>query len=371
MIRDDEHVLAVAELFTSAAVRGDWTEALNAFADACGAERGELIGLGSDKTIPFNWIPRFDPRAFDEFAAIDGGDPVRNPRVKEAITAPVLRSCHHLQLSSDDELRRNFAYADFCRRWDAAFGSQTTVIRDNNMMVTVATLRNRRQGVPATEDRLAFETLAPHVLAAVRLQINLEGQGAHLIAGAFEAVRTAAFICDSFGLVKSLTPAAEAAVQRGPLRLKAGKLSASHPQDAAALEAAIREAVIGAASPHASPRRALVVRAPDAPELFEVVEVAALPRKAFALGFEPRAVVTLRGRPSDDAELSWLLRTAFGLTRAEAAVAAQLAGGRAREEIAAARGVSLGTVRMQIKRVFAKMNLHREAELFALIGRLR
>jgi DNA-binding CsgD family transcriptional regulator len=371
VIRDDEHALAVAELFTAAAIEGDWTEALNAFADACGAERGELIGLGADNSVPFNWIPRLDPRAIDEFVAINGGDPALNPRAMEAITAPVLRGCHHLQLSSEAELRRNFVYADFCRRWEAPFGSQATVLRDNKMTVTVATLRNQRQGGPQAMDRLAFETLAPHVHAGVRLQIALEGQGAQLMAGAFEAAGAAAFVCDGFGLVKSLTPAAEAAVWRGPLRLKAGKLSASCPADTAALDAAIREAVSGVLSLSSSARRTFVVRDADEPEVFEVVEVAPLPRKTFALGFEPRAVVTVRRRPGDDAELSQLLRAAFGLTGAEAAVVSRLAAGQAREDIAAARGVSLDTVRMQIKRVFAKMGVRREAELFALIGRFR
>lgn len=113
------------------------------------------------------------------------------------------------------------------------------------------------------------------------------------------------------------------------------------------------------------------MRDADAPEQFEVVEIAALPRKQFGFGFEPRAVVTVRGRPSDDAELSHLLQTAFGLTSSEAAVVARLANGEAREVIAADRRVSLDTVRMQIKRAFAKMGVHREAELFAAVNRLR
>jgi DNA-binding CsgD family transcriptional regulator len=40
------------------------------------------------------------------------------------------------------------------------------------------------------------------------------------------------------------------------------------------------------------------------------------------------------------------------------------------EEIAAANDVSLGTVRSQIKAVFAKTHTHRQAELVGLLTRL-
>jgi DNA-binding CsgD family transcriptional regulator len=115
----------------------------------------------------------------------------------------------------------------------------------------------------------------------------------------------------------------------------------------------------------------LVVRGADHPAQFEIVEVAPLPRKPFAFGFEPRAVVTLRGGANDPAELRQLLQAAFSLTDSEAAVMTKLAVGDARESIAEQRQVALDTVRMQIKRAFAKMNVHREAEFLALIHRLR
>jgi DNA-binding CsgD family transcriptional regulator len=204
----------------------------------------------------------------------------------------------------------------------------------------------------------------------LRLQNRLGGKGADLMAGALETVRAAAFVCDGLGMVRSLTPAAEAAVRRGPLRLKAGKLSATRPADARALEDAIGMATGGILKPHAPARSSLVIRHPDAPDLFEIVEVAPLPTKAFGLGFEARAVVTVRGLHDDDAELSRLLQIVFPLTTAEAAVVALLASGETREGIAADRQVSLGTVQTQIKRAFAKMNVRREAELFALIARM-
>lgn len=60
---------------------------------------------------------------------------------------------------------------------------------------------------------------------------------------------------------------------------------------------------------------------------------------------------------------------AFGLTAAEAAVASGLVQGCAVEAIATAKGTSVETVRTQIKKVMAKLGVHRQSELVArLLG---
>lgn len=64
------------------------------------------------------------------------------------------------------------------------------------------------------------------------------------------------------------------------------------------------------------------------------------------------------------------LRRLFGLSEAEAQVAVQLACGASLENIAAARGVSVDTVRAQVRSVFHKTGLHRQGELICVVGRL-
>lgn len=64
------------------------------------------------------------------------------------------------------------------------------------------------------------------------------------------------------------------------------------------------------------------------------------------------------------------LRQAFGLTSAEIQLALGLARGQDLQEIAAARGVSIATIRFQLKALFAKTETHRQAELVALLVRV-
>jgi DNA-binding CsgD family transcriptional regulator len=62
-----------------------------------------------------------------------------------------------------------------------------------------------------------------------------------------------------------------------------------------------------------------------------------------------------------------ILDRLFGLTRAEARVANSLVQGLSPKDIAAASGVALGTVRTQLKSVFAKTRSRRQAELVRLL----
>ncbi|HEX6858911.1 MAG TPA: hypothetical protein VF138_01745, partial [Caulobacteraceae bacterium] len=242
MIRNDEQLLAIADLFGAAALDGDWPTALEALADACGAESGELIGVGADAAVPFNWVTRADPRLTENFEAMRFGSPTVNPRVRHGIRAPILSSWHEVQCSTEEELRRNFEYADFCRRFDIPYGSQSTLMRQNGMLIGLAVLRGQARGVPQGDERIAFEAVAPHVRSAVLTQMTLERQGAALISGALDGLGVAAFLCDREGLVRAMTPRAETVLSGGALRLKAGRLGAARAEETRALDEAIAAA---------------------------------------------------------------------------------------------------------------------------------
>jgi len=67
-------------------------------------------------------------------------------------------------------------------------------------------------------------------------------------------------------------------------------------------------------------------------------------------------------RPTDS-----LLRTLYGLTRAECRVALLLSDGRAPKQIADTVGVTENTVRSQIKSIYGKTGVKRQSELIRLL----
>lgn len=65
-----------------------------------------------------------------------------------------------------------------------------------------------------------------------------------------------------------------------------------------------------------------------------------------------------------------VLMQVFGFTSAEARVARELACGLSLDDIAQQHGVAVGTIRSQVKAIFAKAGTRRQVELVALLGRL-
>ena len=80
--------------------------------------------------------------------------------------------------------------------------------------------------------------------------------------------------------------------------------------------------------------------------------------------------VAARTLPADPAVHRMLerLRRQYGLTPAETALALAVAGGAALREYADERGVTVGTVRFQMKQVLAKTECRRQTDLVRLIG---
>ncbi|HEY8555310.1 MAG TPA: helix-turn-helix transcriptional regulator [Burkholderiales bacterium] len=371
MIQSDEHWLAVADAFQAAAVTGaGWDYALRSLAHATGSRCGQLIGLGSANTVPFNWVTDLGPQWVEEFIAEGGADPAVNPVVRFGASIPELRVAASGEFITPEERRRNPFLVGHVRRYDIHHVCLTPLVREEGTLIGLAVLRSKRQGEISHRERAVFASIAPHVRAAVRTQIALEHHGAKLLAGAMEALSIPAFVCDGKGRVRALTPAAEELVTSYPgLQLKEGRLRAVRPDDDTALSRAIDRAAAGLQRPGPPVTHTVVVRAArGAPPV--ALEVVPLPAAPFQFGFVPRVLVIAPRREDPSRRRAAILRAAHGLTPAETEVALQLAAGNTAERISADRGVALGTVRAQIKTILHKLGVRRQVELVAAVNRL-
>jgi len=84
--------------------------------------------------------------------------------------------------------------------------------------------------------------------------------------------------------------------------------------------------------------------------------------------WQPRALVTVHIPRSSDLDSRRLLREMFHLTEAEAEIALLAGKGLSREAIAHRRGASAQTVKAQLKTIYSKTDVRREAELVALVN---
>lgn len=113
----------------------------------------------------------------------------------------------------------------------------------------------------------------------------------------------------------------------------------------------------------------MMIRGSAEPDDILVMSLMTLPTDQWSLRFRPRVVVSLRDPRPPLIKLT-LLQQAYGLTPSEAAIAAHLLSGMSRGEVAAVRGVSVGTILTQIRSLFQKTGVSRESELIVRLRNL-
>jgi DNA-binding CsgD family transcriptional regulator len=116
------------------------------------------------------------------------------------------------------------------------------------------------------------------------------------------------------------------------------------------------------------PVEPIVVRRQNrAPIVIKILPVDGAARGPF-LG--ARALLLLTELGPKPAPKEHLVARAYGLSPAEARLAARIATGASVEDVADELGLALSTARNQLKAVFAKTDTHRQGELVALLARL-
>lgn len=368
---DHDRWLASVDAFSIAAFdSGHWNDALVSMARLCGFRVGQLIGIGSSAAIPFNFMTDFDPDAIAEFAAIGGGDPDFNPRVRAGLNAPLMKSLAEKDFVTREEFEQGDYYRGYCRKHDVPWGCVMPMLRDGTDMIGLAMFRGERQGHITDAERARFEAIAWHARAAVNTHKLLEEQGAAVLKGALESLSLAAFICNRQGTVRAMTEAAEKLLAAGDsLCVRHGQLRARTDDGNVLAEAVQRAAIGGSLMDVRSPAATVIVR--DRYGLPLALDIVPLPHTANAFGFEPRALVVARLRQRDESATRLLLQAAYRLTAAEADVALQLADGIPIEDISRQRGVAVSTVRVQVRTLFAKLGVRRQSELVARLATLR
>ncbi len=371
-VKSNEHWLSLVDAFQSAALgEKPWDEALQRLAEATGSRGSQLVGRKPDLSILFNVMTNLDPEL--QRLAIEW-QPL-NPRPSVVERAPLLQAIADWDVISPQAVRHNRFYQELLLPADAPFFCATVIERQEDLFVTLGVMRSRTDGYITAEQRQTFSLLAPHVRAAVRLQAALEGNGATVLAGCMETLSIPLFICDSSGRVKVLTKAAEALVSsaRG-LELKNGRLCAALARESRDLEDAIAAAAPIIRTPGLPVARTVVIHGSSPAKASPVVlEIFALPGRADTPGFSgiaPQVLVVACGQRRSDSRRATILGAVYHLTAAEIEIAQLLVEGKSPQDVSVHRGVSVGTVRFQIKSILGKLGVRRQIDLVARLNQL-
>jgi DNA-binding CsgD family transcriptional regulator len=226
----------------------------------------------------------------------------------------------------------------------------------------LAIQRSVAQGPFSSQETRRLAALSKKLGSAAALARALGFARAEAALEAFQISSSAVVMLDRFGQVLRANAAAERLL-RGDPRIERRRIVSADRDATAALDRALH-AVLWNRSASALMAPVPLPRPEKRPVLAYPIRLAAVSADALAAC---QAVLVLvdpdeRPRPPEAT-----LRSVFGLTAAEARLAMHLAAGVSLEAAADALGVSKGTARIQLKAVFAKLDLHRQAELVALM----
>ena len=216
-----------------------------------------------------------------------------------------------------------------------------------------------------------FEAVLRHLTRAVRInrrlwELELKGVAA---TERLEALQQGALLADASGRVVRANATAKAMLDDGnEIFLENGRLAATGSGILQKLIASCARTSLSLGGPGGEfkiPREH-----PCSPLFVTVTPLGSKTRLAdvpwIGVG-HPVAIVTVRDPDSDRWRREINLRRRFGLTAAEARLAAEILKGDGRAAAASRHGISAATVRTHLSSIFEKTGTHRQAELVRLL----
>jgi DNA-binding CsgD family transcriptional regulator len=344
-------------IYSAAADFALWPEALVSLADLLGAEDAALGTIGPGG-ITWLQAPRTDPAYLRTYADYHDQDLVWHRIVARGVGAAVTDA----MVIDQADLRSNAYHQE----WSLPQGYRTKLgglVLEEDGWRTAMVLPGSHAYTP--EQTRLYKLLSRHLRRAVQINIHVAGNnaGGEVSTRLLDRMITGAMLIDgNCRLVFANKPAEALFGRGGGLELAGGRLRATGDQETAALEALIGQCVrrgLGDAGGE------LVLRTDG----WQRRKLLVIPLRQAAPVLAPGLPVAILFEAVDHSEEATLarLRLRYGLTRAEAAFAAEIAKGDGKRAAAERRGISYSTARTHLSHIFDKTGVNRQGELVRLI----
>ena len=356
MLRD--HL--IGDLYEAALQRDGFLEVFQTTVEALGASGFHMFSWDPTRNAPHLSAYTSDKHWDSVVALYDQYYGALDPR-REVVAKAAIGEFQFCQdyLSEADVARSEF-YQDFHIPTGFRYLAGARLARPGSDDVLLGLLRMNDRPAYSDQERHGIKGMAPHLQRAINLWLDARllhrdaAVGSELMA----QLSVAIVALDSSSKVVFANPAAETMLRAtNCLKLSHGRLVATVATENAKLYAAIARA----AKSRQGESLALRSAAGGEPEIF--LGVSRLPGRDTRMAFgHAEILVTARHRRDAPMVRATQLQQAFGLTAAEAAVGEALISGKSPDEYAATAGVSVATVRTQLRAIFEKTSTRSQAE---------
>jgi DNA-binding CsgD family transcriptional regulator len=266
---------------------------------------------------------------------------------------------------SEREMLRDPLYAslgEFGLKWFAAIG-----FRAGPALWGLTIQRSPKEGMFDTDEVKALAKVSARLTETATLSTVVGRSAIAGVTGALDLIQVAAIAVGRLGVVIGMNSQAEACLGRD-LAIRHNRLTLRDRQAHADLTRSIDQLdhTSDLLTVRSSP---IVMRRIDKRPI--VIQVQPVPPAARSPFLGARAILLIRDLESSAAFDQALLTATFELTPAQARLAVRLARGDSIEDAAQQAGIAVATARNQLKAIFQKTGTHRQAELVALLHKVK
>jgi len=357
----------IEQIYDAALAPEKWRQVMSGLADTLGTKSALLRevnytsgSVGLYKTYGFD--PAFTKAYREHFVRLDYFAPA-------LMREPVGRVATGDQVVPWEQQRDTEFCNDYLLAQKSRYCLGITLARQHDYHLLFALQRTQQQGDFIADDLPLLRLLAPHLTRAMNihrqmLAVTTQQQWA---LSALDKLKIGVLLLDERGKPGFINQKAEQLMSSGcGLSVSREALSLTDAFELARLEQLIANAAMASTGFICKAGGSMRINFLAGTSLS--IQVIPLPRESerpWGLAL-PGGCVAVFISPSGTTHLHVdSLTTLYGLTLAEAKLASLLADGRSLEQAALTLGISIQTVRSQLKAVFAKTQVNRQAELVA------
>ncbi len=261
-----------------------------------------------------------------------------------------------------EELDSDPTYRDFYRPHGLGWMAITVVPLPTGDLIALSVERSYSRGPVEQTFIQQLDALRPHLARSALMSARLQLERARAAAETLSLIGLPALVFDNQGKVLAANHLIEALTNH--IRWRAQDRISLKNSSANAL---FQQAITTLAIESVAPVRSFAVRSVDASAAM-VAHVIPIRRTARDIFVRCAGVLVMTPVTLPQAPPVELVQSLFDLTPAEARVARSLSAGETVDEIASTGGVSLNTIRTQVRGVLEKTGCRRQAEVVALLG---